>query len=462
MPTMANKLSNTISRQHFVTSRELDFLSRKELIAQTGHQVREWPLVCLKELMDNSLDACEEAGVAPQVSIEVDETTLVVSDNGPGIPASVIESVLDYSVRVSSREAYASPSRGAQGNALKTLVAMPFVLAGEGAVVIEALGVRHDIRISIDRLRQVPHIDHEQTKSDVVVGTKITIEWPEKACLNESDENADSYKSTNGRVEKASLILSLAKSRFLQMADDYCWLNPHLALSIRWGSDQIHTDASNQAWSKWLPSMPTDCHWYSEEDFERLIAANICHKDRLVREFVCEFRGLSGTAKQKKVLESVGLTRTRLSELVVNGSIDKTIVAKLLHAMKSDATPVKPAALGILGEDHLKKRCELVGGDLDSFNYKKVLNSDVLPWVLETCFAYCPNEDHPRRIITGCNWSPSIVNPFRQLGALGKSLDSILENQRVGRDEPVVFLLHIACPKVSYADRGKSSIVVEE
>jgi hypothetical protein len=53
-------------------------------------------------------------------------------------------------------------------------------------------------------LRQVPHIDHEQTKSDIVVGTKITIEWPEKACLNESDENANSYKTTNGRVEKAS------------------------------------------------------------------------------------------------------------------------------------------------------------------------------------------------------------------------------------------------------------------
>ena len=34
-------------------------------------------------------------------------------------------------VRVSSREAYVSPTRGAQGNALKTIVAMPFVLDGE-------------------------------------------------------------------------------------------------------------------------------------------------------------------------------------------------------------------------------------------------------------------------------------------------------------------------------------------
>ncbi len=42
------------------TSRLLDFCSRKELIAQTGHQPEAWPLVVLKELVDNALDACED------------------------------------------------------------------------------------------------------------------------------------------------------------------------------------------------------------------------------------------------------------------------------------------------------------------------------------------------------------------------------------------------------------------
>ena len=116
----------TLNRKHFETSRSLDFLSRKELIAQTGHQASEWPLVCVKELMDNALDACEESGVAPEIAIVVDKKGISVSDNGPGIPANVIQSILDFSIRVSSREAYVSPSRGAQGNALKTVVAMPF------------------------------------------------------------------------------------------------------------------------------------------------------------------------------------------------------------------------------------------------------------------------------------------------------------------------------------------------
>ena len=116
-----------LGRTTFRTSRLLDFCSRKELIAQTGHPEELWPVVALKELVDNGLDACEEARIAPVVTITVDEDGIQVADNGPGLPARTLDGVLDFSVRMSSREAYVAPDRGAQGNALKTLVAMPFV-----------------------------------------------------------------------------------------------------------------------------------------------------------------------------------------------------------------------------------------------------------------------------------------------------------------------------------------------
>ncbi len=83
MATAVAKLDRTTLR----TSRLLDFCSRKELIAQTGHQPDAWPLVVLKELVDNSLDACEEAEVAPEITIRVDVAGITVIDNGPGIPA---------------------------------------------------------------------------------------------------------------------------------------------------------------------------------------------------------------------------------------------------------------------------------------------------------------------------------------------------------------------------------------
>jgi hypothetical protein len=64
-------------------------------------------LVVLKELADNALDACEEADIAPMILIAVNGNSITIVDNGPGIPAKTIDGILDYSVRVSSREAYA-------------------------------------------------------------------------------------------------------------------------------------------------------------------------------------------------------------------------------------------------------------------------------------------------------------------------------------------------------------------
>jgi DNA topoisomerase VI subunit B len=120
--------TSALRREVFRTSRLLEFCNEIELTAQTGHGASEWPLVILKELVDNALDACEEAGYPPDIHVDVSLTQIVITDNGPGLSSETIEDILDYSVRVSSREAYVSPTRGAQGNALKTILAMPFAL----------------------------------------------------------------------------------------------------------------------------------------------------------------------------------------------------------------------------------------------------------------------------------------------------------------------------------------------
>nr|MBA3765382.1 ATP-binding protein [Acidobacteriota bacterium] len=95
-----------LNREVFRTSRELEYFTQKELILQTGHKPELWPEVVLKELMDNGLDACESAGVLPEIDIKVEPHSLTVTDNGPGLPLPVVESVMDYSVRVSSKDAY--------------------------------------------------------------------------------------------------------------------------------------------------------------------------------------------------------------------------------------------------------------------------------------------------------------------------------------------------------------------
>src|SRR4051794_25459955 len=82
------KQVSRLNRQVFATVRLLEFCSERELIAQTGHPVEDWPLVIPKELIDNAIDACEEADIAPDITIMVSTATgeIAVSDNGPGIP----------------------------------------------------------------------------------------------------------------------------------------------------------------------------------------------------------------------------------------------------------------------------------------------------------------------------------------------------------------------------------------
>jgi DNA topoisomerase VI subunit B len=434
----------SLTRTTFRTSRLLDFCSRKELIAQTGHQPADWPLVLLKELLDNALDACEDARTPPTVQVTVDDQGVTVADNGPGIPPETVDGILDFAVRVSSREAYVAPTRGAQGNALKTVLAMPFVLDGDqGRVEIASRGVRHGITLRVDRIRQAPALNHQRHDANGKPGTSVRVLWP------------DSARS----------ILDHAEDRFLQIADGYTFLNPHLDLTVSWFGSQSHVPATELGWAKWLPCHPTSAHWYDRDRFIRLIGAYISHDEasgrgRTVRAFVAEFDGLAGTAKQTKVLDAVGLKRAPLSALAGDREIDAEAAGRLLAAMQAQSRPVKAKRLGALGHDVLKRRFEATGCQPQSFTYKKTVGeTEGVPWLQETAFGYCPKADG-RRLITGVNWSPGIVNPFRQLGRLGLSLDTVLANLRVDEDEPVVLLLHLACPRVEYTDRGKSAVVV--
>jgi DNA topoisomerase VI subunit B len=434
-----------LTRTTFATSRLLEFCSRKELVLQTGHPVEQWPLVVLKELIDNAIDATEESGVAPEIGIAVAKGTITVADNGPGITATTVTALLDFAVRVSSREAYASPTRGAQGNALKTLVAMPFALDGtDGETVIEARGVRHRIKFMVDGVRQVSKIEHLQDPSVVKTGTSVTVNWPASACS----------------------ILDSAKERFLQIAEDCTWLNPHVSLRISWNGERREINATDPAWSKWRPSDPTSAHWYDTERLERLAAAYVAddqdhQRNRTVREFISEFRGLSGSAKQKAVLDATGTSRVALADLFRDGEADRAILFKLLTAMKDAIKPVKPQDLGVIGKDHLAARFKTAGADLQTFNYKRILrDDDGIPAVIEIAFGYCPEGPPIRRIIPGVNWAVGINNPFRQLGHYGESLDTYLQEQRVGRIEPIILLVHLGSPRITYTDRGKSAVAL--
>ena len=175
-----------------------------------------------------------------------------------------------------------------------------------------------------------------------------------------------------------------------------------------------------------------------------------------------EFDGLTGSQKRTRVLDETGLKRVKLSELVVDGALDSTRIAALLSSMKKHTRPVKSKHLGVIGPEHFKSRLLDMGVEEESIQYRIKLAKEGLPTMMEAAFGYL-GSDAPdsRRIFSGVNWSAAIRNPFRSFGNSGEGLEAVLSDLKIGAREPVVFVLHVAHPRVEYTDRGKSALIVE-
>lgn len=264
-------------------------------------------------------------------------------------------------------------------------------------------------------------------------------------------------------------LLDRGDRRFLQVASDFGFLNPHLTLRLDWFGEPSVVEATDPGWGKWTPASPTSPHGYRPDDLERLIAAYLVAdqdsgRDRTVREFVAGFKGLTSTIKQKAVLAATGCSRAPLSSLAndAQDDVDKAKIAELLTVMQVHSAPVKPRALGTIGAAHLEQRFASLGIVDNSFRYarKYSVGADGLPQVTETAFAVLAAGGE-RRLVTGVNWSAGWANPFRQLGEYGRSLDSELAAKFAGFEEPIVLLVHVAHPRVQYTDRAKSTVLAD-
>jgi DNA topoisomerase VI subunit B len=452
--------AHKIERVAFTTSRLAEYCSQKELVAQTGHESHAWPRVVMKELVDNAIDACEEAEIAPVVKVAITTgkrrkpTRIVVADNGPGIPSDTIAGIIDYNVRVSAREAYVSPTRGRQGNALKTILPMGYVLGGKttGETCIEARGLKHRILFTVNQIKLEPVVKNIRSRSRIRKGTRVTVFWP------------DTYEARIDVDEISELLRQ------------FIWVNPHL--TMRFSVDGKTLDrcaASNPNWTKYRACDATSAHWYKLEQLERYAGALIArdleqrratrHK-YTVREFVAQFRGMSATDKQKQILRELEAAHMSLHQFFGSEiKVDHQRMQKLLRLLQKHTRPVRPELLGVVGEEHLRRLCTSVGGEEQSFKYfaSPGYDAEGLPYVVEiaTCaykkWVAGKFETRDRYLMTGVNFSATLDNPFQTFRGM-EGLEGTLTDLRAGANAPVIVAVHYACPHIEYLDRGKSRI----
>ena len=103
-------------------------------------------LTTLKEAVDNSLDACEEHGIAPEIYVEIERLgpgsiknseriKVIVEDNGPGIDADDIPKVYGEYL-ASSKFGRGRCTRGQQGIGISAATTWAQLTCAQGAKVI--------------------------------------------------------------------------------------------------------------------------------------------------------------------------------------------------------------------------------------------------------------------------------------------------------------------------------------
>ena len=150
-------------------------------------------LTCVKEAVDNALDACEEAGILPDVTVRLEVVSngqpvaasqanrfrVTVTDNGPGIVRQQIP-------RIFAKLLYGSKfhrlrmSRGQQGIGISAAGMYGQLTTGKPVKIISRIGPKaaaHFFEVQIDTKKNEPLVhENKQIDWEQPRGTQVTLE----------------------------------------------------------------------------------------------------------------------------------------------------------------------------------------------------------------------------------------------------------------------------------------------
>jgi DNA topoisomerase VI, subunit B len=125
-------------------------------------------ITCVKEAVDNSLDACEDAGILPDIFVQIKRTgelyRVIVEDNGPGIVPSEIPRVFAM-LLYGSRFHVLRQSRGQQGIGISAAVLYSQLTSGKPARITSRTSPERPARyveVMINTAKNEPEIIREK------------------------------------------------------------------------------------------------------------------------------------------------------------------------------------------------------------------------------------------------------------------------------------------------------------
>jgi DNA topoisomerase-6 subunit B len=177
-------------------------------------------LTTVKEAVDNSLDACEEAGILPDLEIEIQEVSenrfrIAVEDNGPGIVRQQIPKIYGK-LLYGSKFHRLKQQRGQQGIGISAAGMYGQLTTGRPVQITSRTGKRkpaHLFRIALDTKKNAPVIQQDQEiEWETAHGTRVEIEL--EAVYKKGRRSVDDY------VEQTALANPHVQIRYQPPKDE--------------------------------------------------------------------------------------------------------------------------------------------------------------------------------------------------------------------------------------------------
>ncbi|MCG3147956.1 MAG: Type 2 DNA topoisomerase 6 subunit B [Verrucomicrobiae bacterium] len=190
-------------------------------------------LTAVKEAVDNSLDACEEAGVLPEVAVELEQIAdnrfrVTVTDNGPGIVKNQIPKIF-AKLLYGSKFHRLRMSRGQQGIGISAAGMYGQLTTGAATRILSRIKnakKAHSLAVQIDTKQNKPAIlrDTEQ-------------DWHPTFQAVDAAGEPDGPPVVSKHGTSVSIEMEAAYQRGKQSVDEFvkqcAIVNPHLTLHYR-------------------------------------------------------------------------------------------------------------------------------------------------------------------------------------------------------------------------------------
>jgi hypothetical protein len=460
----------------FSFNREYDFIRLEGLYRATGRPAHEWDIYILKELIDNALDADEflwrdDAQQAPLLHISIEyisvpspqcQQLLVRVRNREMFPVQQVQDIFATQWYTSRKAFIKGLTRGALGNALKTLLGIPYALHNRVAddwkpdlkpLSICCGGTEYLPRYIVDPIAQTIRLECETKACKPVAGTTISI-------------GLDYFVQEIPRT-----LADIAT-----LAQQYHICNPHA--EFHWSVEIAH-----QEWEKEYLPQPgwankfrerAPVRWYSLTDFKDLLGA--LYRQRSTKEEaqklplknVCAyFSGFNlvhaghNESTVTHIIQDVG--RDHFTTIDIESPLAKT----LYSALCKYSPPFRSLQLGSIGQEHIRDMLAEhfpLEGKLQYAILTDADNDPNMPFVIEAAVAFL--KEGKRQLWTAINFSPTYNDPFLsrwlpapvQPNELVLGLRGLLDAYNFREDTPMILFMHLICPNIEHNEFSKTDI----